>query len=213
MHHFTTISEFKLEPQSGNAQFGVKIGDFWSCVILRFDGWPWETIGHLFNSTSSFVHFFPTIGEFKLYLQSGSAQFKVKVGEFCSRVTSKFDGWSWKTIKHLFYVTSSFVHNFTTIGEFELELQSGKRLNSGQNQRFLVLCDLEIWRKTLENNMAPLICYFKLCALFHSHRSVNSNWSYSPETTKFGQNLFWPLWPWPLTSDLDLLHGYHFCKW
>ena len=23
----------------------------------------------------------------------------------------------------------------------------------------------------------------------------------------------WPLWPWPLTSDLELLHGRHVCEW
>ena len=28
-----------------------------------------------------------------------------------------------------------------------------------------------------------------------------------------GQIGGWPLWPWPLTSDLDLLHGHHFCQW
>ena len=24
---------------------------------------------------------------------------------------------------------------------------------------------------------------------------------------------FWPLWPWPLTSDLELWHGHHLCQW
>ena len=41
--------------------------------------------------------------------------------------------------------------------------------NLGQIPRFLELCDLEIWRMTLKNNRAPLQCYFKLCASFHSH--------------------------------------------
>ena len=102
----------------------VKIGDFLSCVTLKFDGWPWKTIGHLFYTTSSFVHHFIFIGEFKLELQSGNAQFRSKSTIFLSRVTLKFDGWPWKTIGHLFYVTSSFVHHFTTISEFKLELQS-----------------------------------------------------------------------------------------
>ena len=53
----------------------VKIGEFLSCVTLKFDGWPWKTIGHLFYTTSSFVHHFKSIGEFKLELQSGNAQF------------------------------------------------------------------------------------------------------------------------------------------
>ena len=41
--------------------------------------------------------------------------------------------------------------------------------NLGQIRRFLEPCDLEIWRMTLQNNRAPLLCYFKLCAAFHSH--------------------------------------------
>ena len=52
----------------------VKIDDFLSRVTLQFDVWPWKTIGHLFNATSSFVHHFVAIGEFKLELQSGNAQ-------------------------------------------------------------------------------------------------------------------------------------------
>ena len=53
----------------------VKIGDILSCVTLTFDGWPWKTIGHLFYVASGIVHHFITIGEFKLKLQSGNAQF------------------------------------------------------------------------------------------------------------------------------------------
>ena len=53
----------------------VKIGDFMSSVTLKIDGWPWKIIGRLFYTTSSFVHHFKAIGEFKLKLQSGNAQF------------------------------------------------------------------------------------------------------------------------------------------
>ena len=28
-----------------------------------------------------------------------------------------------------------------------------------------------------------------------------------------GQIGFWPLWPWPLISDHELLHGHQFCQW
>ena len=41
-------------------------------MTLKFDGWPWKTIGHLFNATSSFMHHFLASGEFKLELQSGN---------------------------------------------------------------------------------------------------------------------------------------------
>ena len=91
----------------------------------------------------------------------------VKIDDFFSRVTLQFDVWPWKTIGHLFYSTSSFVHHFVAIGVLKLELQSG---NLGQIGRFLEPCDLEIWWMTLKNNRAPLLCYFKFCASFHSHR-------------------------------------------
>ena len=53
----------------------VEIGDMLSRVTLKFDGWPWKTIGHLFYATSSFVQHFVAIGEFKQELKSGNAQF------------------------------------------------------------------------------------------------------------------------------------------
>ena len=89
VHHFKSISEFNLELQSGNAQFD----DILSCMTLKFDGWPWKTIGHLFYTTSSFVHHFKSVDEVKLELQSGNAQFGSKVLIFLSRVTLKFDEW------------------------------------------------------------------------------------------------------------------------
>ena len=49
----------------------------------------------------------------------------VKIDDFFSRVTLKFNVWPWKTIEHLFYATSSFLYHFVAIGEFKLELQSG----------------------------------------------------------------------------------------
>ena len=44
----------------------------------------------------------------------------VKIGDLLSRVTFKFDRWPWKTIGHLFYVPSSFMHHFITVDEFKL---------------------------------------------------------------------------------------------
>ena len=53
----------------------VKIGDVLYRMTLKFDGWPWKTIGHLSFAVSSFVQHFIAIGEFKLELQSGNAHF------------------------------------------------------------------------------------------------------------------------------------------
>ena len=61
----------------------VKIGDFLSCVTLKFDGWPLKTIGHLLYTTLSVVHHFKSIGEFKLELQFGNTQFGSKWAIFC----------------------------------------------------------------------------------------------------------------------------------
>ena len=61
----------------------VKIGDVLSHVTLKFDGWPWKTIGHLYYVASSFVHHFIAIGAFKLELQSGNAQIGSKLAIFC----------------------------------------------------------------------------------------------------------------------------------
>ena len=58
--------------------------------------------------------------------------------------------------------------------------------NLGQIRWFLEPCDLEIRRMTFKNNRAPLLCYFKLWAAFHSHLVI-SNWRYSPETPNLGQ--------------------------
>ena len=84
----------------------------------------------------------------------------------CATVT--FDGWPCKTIGHLFHATSSFVHHFVPIGEFKLELQSGNA-QFWSKSTICELCDLEIWRMTLKNNRAHLLCYFKLCASFRTH--------------------------------------------
>ena len=98
----------------------------------------------------------------------------IQIVNFSARVTVKFDGWPCKTIGHLFYATSSFVHLFVPIGEFKLKLQSGNA-QSGSNWMFLEPCDLEIWRMTLQNNRAPLLCYFKLCAAFRTHWWIQSS--------------------------------------
>ena len=73
VHHFKAMGEFILNLQSRSAQFGSNF--FLSHVTLKFDRWHWKTIGHAFHITSSFVLHFKTIGELKLKLLSGNAQF------------------------------------------------------------------------------------------------------------------------------------------
>ena len=85
-----------------------------------------------------------------------------KIGDFfLSRITLEFDEWPWKITGHLFYVTSSFLHYFTAIDGFQLELQSRNSQFWSKSVIFFVLCYLEIWIMTLKNKRAPLLCYSK----------------------------------------------------
>ena len=124
VHYFKAISEFKLElqycPETLNSGQNRQL--FGPRVNLRFDRLPWKTIGHLFYATWSFVHHSIAICQFKLELQSGNARFGSKSEIFLSCVSLKFDRWPWKTIGHLFYVTSSFVNHFIATVEFKLDL-------------------------------------------------------------------------------------------
>ena len=68
---------------------------------------------------------------------------------------------------------------------------------------FLEPCDPEIWRMTFKNNRAPLLCYFKLCAAFHSHWWIQTGVTVRkrPIWVKFGD--FSAVWPWNLTDDFE----------
>ena len=100
------------------------IDDFLSRVTLKFDGWGWKIIGRRFYVTSSFVHYFVVIGEFKLELQYGNTQFGAKSTSFWAvwprNLTDDIEN-----NRLLFFATSSFVHHFVAIGAFKLELRSG----------------------------------------------------------------------------------------
>ena len=138
---------------------------------------------------------------------------------FLSRVTSKFDGWPWKTIRHLFCSTLSFVHHFKAMGEFNLELQSG---NIRFGSKSTIFCPMWPWNLTddLENNRAPVLCCFKLCVSFHSHWRIETGvtvWKrpiwvkidifLSPVSLKFDE------WPWKTIGHLSYAASrfvYHF---
>ena len=83
--------------------------------------------------------------------------------------------------------------------------------NLDQIRRFLEPCDLEIWRMTLKNNRAPLLCCFQLCAWFHCHMWIQTgvrvrkrlSWVLTYVTV----TLTFDLWPWPFawTSLLTMV--------
>ena len=97
VHHFKSICEFKLKLQSGNAQFGSKIDDLWSCVALKFDGWSWK------NKRVPLLYYIKRCAAFQnhWYIQTGVEMLNSgQSWRFLDRVTLKIDGWPWKTIGH-----------------------------------------------------------------------------------------------------------------
>ena len=113
----------------------------------------------------------------------------------------KFDRWPSKTIGHLFYATSSFVHHFVAIGEFKLVLQSGNAQSGSNSSLFRVM-----WPWNLMDDLAKQYGtspkhHQAICITSSSY--VNSNWSYSPEKVKLGYELCdLDLWPWPFAWTL-----------
>ena len=63
----------------------------------------------------------------------------VKLDDFLSRATLKFDRWPCKTIGHLFYATSSFVQHFISIGDLKFQLQSGNAQFGSKSTIFLAV--------------------------------------------------------------------------
>ena len=131
----------------------------------------------------------------------------VKINDFLSRVT-----WNLAEDLQKQQVTSSMLlYALCVISEPLVNSKwsyNPETPNLGQIRRFLGRCDLEIWRMTLQNNRAPLLCYFKLCASFRSHWRIET--SYSPETPNLGE--IWGIqsrvilkfdgWPWKTIGHL-----------
>ena len=97
--------------------------------------------------------------------------------------------------------------------------------NVGQIRRFLEPCDLKIWRMTLKNNRAPLLCYFKLWASFRSHWWIQTGVTVRkrPIWVKIGHflsrvTLTFDLWPWlqawtSLLSTVQTPENFMMIRW
>ena len=63
----------------------IQIINFSARVTVKFGGWPRKTIGHFFYTTSSFVHHFKSIGEFKLDIDNDNDNDNERILLPCSR--------------------------------------------------------------------------------------------------------------------------------
>ena len=121
-------------------------------------------------------------------------------------MTSKFDGWPRKTIGHLF---SSVLHQSLCIISNPLVTSncsySPETANLGKNWRFSVLCDVEIWWMTLTDNRALLLCYFKLCKSFQSHRWIQTGVTVRKCAIPLKISDICPLWPFTVENPTNWL--------
>ena len=109
-------------------QIWFKIDDFFIPSDLEI----WQMT--LINNMTPLLSYFKLCASFHNHwgIQTGVTVWKcpiwVKINNFFSHVTLKFNRWPWKKVGHLSYATSSFVHHSVTICEFKVELV-WKRLN------------------------------------------------------------------------------------
>ena len=148
MHHFKSMSDFKLELQSGNAQLGSK-----STIFLAV--WPWKLTDDLEKQWST----------------------------------------SFMLLQALCIISKPLVNSNWSY--------SPETPNLGHNRRIFLPCDLEIWRMTLKNNRAPLLCYFKLCASFRSHWWIQTGVTVRKRPIWVKIDDFLAVWPKNLTDDLE----------
>ena len=141
VHHFKAIGEFKLELQSGNAQFGSKLVFFVPCDLKIW----WMTLK---NNRAHLLSYFKLCASFHCHLSIKNGvtvqkrQIWIKIGDFLSRVTLHFEGWPGYTIGHLFYATSRFVYHFIAISEIKMKLQSG---NTKFGSKSAIFCPAWSW--------------------------------------------------------------------
>ena len=142
---------------------------FLSCVTLKFDGWPWKTIGHLFYATSSFVN------DLEIWW-----------------LTSK-NNWA-PLLCYSKIWASSHSHLWIQTGD-----TVRKRPIWVEIDNFFWLCDLEIWQMTLKINRTHLLYNIKHCAPFHHDMWNQTGVMVRKRISwvLISITLTFDLWPWP----------------
>ena len=136
--------------------------------------WPWNLMDGLEKNRATFPYNIKLCASFQshrwiqTWVTIRKRPIHVKIGDFLSCVTLKFYWWPWRTIEHLFYVSWSLAHHFIAISEFKHELRSGDAQFGSKSMIFCSVWPWNLRKMTFKNNKAPLLCYFKLCALFCS---------------------------------------------
>ena len=211
VHYFKTISDFKVDLQSEKAQ--LKFGDIfcpvWSCNLADDLEKQWNTSFMLLQAWWSFR------SHRSIYTQEtrnsrGNRQLFVfcDLGIWGIILKKKYSAppqCNFKLCASLYCHRS--IQTGVTARKLEIQIKGD----------FSVPCDLQVWRMTLKNKRALLLCYFKLCASFHCHLWIQTGvtvWK-PPIQVKIG-DLFVPcdLELWRMTLEINgalLLHHSKLC--
>ena len=103
VHHLKPLGEFKLELLSGNAQNQ-------QYFVLSDLEIRWMTLKNNRAPLLCYIKLCVSFQSHRWIQTKVTVQkrpIRVKISNFLSHMTLKFDGWPWKTIGHLFYATSS----------------------------------------------------------------------------------------------------------
>ena len=113
-------------------------------------------------------------------------------------------------IKQSGTLTHTCVHNKANLRDLIAATGLVILLKLDSNRPFFGPCDLEIWWMTLKNNRALLLCYFKLCASFHSHQWIQSGVRVRKRPIRFKivnflarVTLIFNEWPWKTIGHLS----------
>ena len=147
-------------------QTGVTVRKRWSWVVtsmtLTFDFWPWPFAWTSLLSLVITPENFMMVGWWE-HSQKGVTDRRT------DRQTDGRTDWTihraaWSQLK-----TRQIWGIWKLRPAYSLETP-----NLGQIRWCFVPCDLEIWWMNLESNRASLLCCFRLCATFHSHRWIQT---------------------------------------
>ena len=134
-------------------------------------------------------------------------------------MTLKFNGWPKKIIGHLFYITSSFVYHLKPLHEFKLELlsrnaQFGLQSGNAQFGSKLTIFFSRVTLKFYGRRWKTIGHLFYATSSFVQHFVGIGEFKLELQSgnVQFGSNstIFWAVWPWNLTVDLQKTIGYLF---
>ena len=125
---------------------------------------------------------------------------------FSARVTLKLDRWPGKIIgiSSMLHQALCIIPNPSVNSNWSY---SPETPNSGQYQRFIVPCDLEIRWMTFQNSRTLLSCYV---SFVHHFKAIGKfNFPLQSGNAPFGSKseICCLVWPWNLTVDLEKQFG------